>query len=228
VPNTRPTHRLICLTGLAGACAALSLGSCSSSGSGSSSSTVFGANVTRPPATSPAATLPDPAGLASKLAKVDGLTPVPGPNADTGPFDLNSAVRKYHSNDAEARARLTAGGLVGGYASTLQSADGSTTAGVQIYEFRDQPAANDFAEYVKEHAMQGVIDFDLTVSGVPGVTGFVQRQNSSGQSSRGTVGGALFVKGPYLVYAGATSPTGDVSATLQALTRAQFDALPVA
>lgn len=214
--------------GVAGASTTLLLGACTAGDSSSAPSTsAFGANVTRPPATASASTLPDTAGLAAFVPKVGGLTLASGPNVDNGPFDLNVAVRKYNSNDAEARQRLSTDGFAGGYSSSFTS-DGNSVSGVQLYKFRDQTAATDFADYLKEHAMQGVPNFNLDVKGVPGVTGFVQPQVVQGRPGTGTIAGALFVKGPYLAYVGSSSPATDVTAIIQSLAKAQYDSLPAA
>lgn len=215
------------LLGATGAMAlVVTLSGCSGTDSSSSSATTaFGANVTRPPASSPVSTLPDTAGLAAYVPQVGGLSVASGANVDNGPFDLNAAVRKYASNDAEARRRLTEDGFSGGYASTFRG-DGNSAAGVQLYKFKDQAAANDFAEYLKEHAMQGVINFNLSVNGIPDLTGFVQPQVNQGRPTPGSLSGALFVKGPYLAYVGASSPSTDVAGIMQTLTKAQYDALP--
>lgn len=204
---------------------------CSQDSSSSSTTTEFGGNVTRP--TAPVSTVADTAGLARFVPRVEGLTLVPAGGAETGPFDLNGAVLKYNNNDAEARSRLTTGGFAGGYAASFRGAR-DESFGVQLYQFKDQASAQDFADYLKEHAMQGVEAFDVTVPGIPGMVGFVQRQSARGQPGAqggqggqgGSVGGALFVKGPYLAYVGASSQTADVSGILKALTEAQYKSLP--
>ena len=211
---------------------ALVLAACSSSKSlEPSATTAFGSNVTAPPA--PVSTIADTTGLGRFIPVVNGLAPATARGADTGPFDLNQAVVRYHSKDSEARKRLTDGGFTGGFAASF-TGEGGTTAGVQLYELRDQAAASDFASYIKEHAMQGIPNPNLPIAGVPGVVAFVQRQGvqrgaqpQPGQgATQGTIGGALFVKGPYLAYVGVASPSIDVSGTLTALAQAQYGVLP--
>jgi hypothetical protein len=200
----------------------LGLGACSGSGGGSASATsAFGANVTRPAPTP--TTAPDTAGLGRFVPAVGGLTPSTAPTADNGPFNLDTAVVKYAQKDAQARQLLTAGGFVGGYATTFDGPGSSTTA-VQLYQLKDTASAQEFATYLREHAMQGVEAFNVQVNGVPGALGFVQ--SKGGGAGTGTIGGVLFVKGPYLAYIGSSSPGTDVTGFLQSTAQAQYAALP--
>lgn len=194
--------------------------SSSSDSGGATTTTGLFANVTTTVPRSVTTTMPDRAGLAGLVPAVGGLTLSSAPGADNGPFDLDKAVVAYNRKDAEARRRLTDDAFVGGYSSTFSGPEG-TTLGVQLYKFGQPTGATDFAEYLRNQAMQGVTEFNLDVAGVPGSTAFV----TTGQNG-GRVGGVLFVKGPYLAYVGASAPSVDISGPLQQLAKAQYDLLP--
>jgi hypothetical protein len=179
----------------------------------------FGGNVTSVPRTAPIVTVPDNAGLSAFVVNAPGYARAGSPT-DNAPFDATTAVLRFHQNDADARHRLDTG-LAGGYTSRLVGPSGEVV-GVQLYAFGDPSQATDFAEYIEQHAMQGVANFNFSVPAVPGLVGFVIAEGS------GTAGAALFVKGRYLAHIGVTSTKGDVRAPMQTLVKAQYDVLPPA
>ena len=128
------------------------------------------------------------------------LTSVPAeykvqPNdvGDTGPSDLEKAIRDDGADDA--RAVLTRNGFVRGYQRYWTKSDDEEVVAF-LYQFKDNAGAAAYGKRMTEdlaEPQEGITMTPFTVSGIDGATGMT----GHGEAFSGSV--VAFTKGPYLV-----------------------------
>jgi hypothetical protein len=162
--------------------------------------------TTAPPATT-SSTAPPVAANFDDLSRML-LTGVPAgykvqPNdvGDTGPSDLEKAIRDDGGDDA--RAVLTANGFVRGYQRYWSKSDEDEIVAF-LYQFKDNAGAAEYGKRTKADLadlQDGVAVSPFDLPGIEGATGLTAHSDGFSTSM------ALFSKGPYLVQLVVTGTT---------------------
>jgi len=185
--------------------------------------------VTTTTAAAPATTTSTAPALAANFDDLSRLllTTVPAeykiqPNdvGDTGPSDLEKAVRDDGGDDA--RAVLTRNGFVRGYQRYWSKSDDEEVVAF-LYQFRDNAGAADYGKRTTADLAEpqdGVTVSPFELPGIAGATGV------TGHSEGFSTSIAVFTKGPYLVQlvATGTTPAGQVE-MVKSLAADQFGRL---
>ncbi|MFN8053241.1 MAG: hypothetical protein U0Q22_17500 [Acidimicrobiales bacterium] len=151
-----------------------------------------------------------------------GFTMQPDDVGDTGPSDLDKAVRDDGS--ADARATLVGDGFVRGYQRLWATDDGERQIIVFVYQFETSrgAVANTGRTVERLRAGPGVSD-TFTLDGVPGSGGVVGNDEDTAGAS------LVFSVGVYEVQVVANGPVSDSAQSyidaVTPLARAQYDKL---
>ena len=121
-----------------------------------------------------------------------GYTVQPNEVGDTGPSDLEKAVKDDGNGDA--RATLTKDGFVRGYQRLWSKSDDEQVIAF-LYQFNDHAGALDYAKRTTADMAKGEAGITLTPFAVPGIDGAVGMTGHDATFASSIV---LFAKGPYI------------------------------
>ena len=184
---------------LAGLTVVLAAGAACGGGGGTDKSVAEGRIVTTtstaPPTTTTTTPVPASFDDLSRLivtAVPAGYTVQPNNVGDTGPSDLDKAVKD--DGEGDARAVLTRDGFVRGYQRMWAKSDSEFIVAF-LYQFNDHAGAADYAKRWSDAMAKGEAGITLTPFAVPGIDGAV---GLTGQDKTFASSIVMFAKGPYV------------------------------
>lgn len=145
--------------------------------------------------------------LAAKLiAAVPGYVVQPNSLGDTGPSDLDKAVRD--DGRPNAREELTSDHFVVGYQRLFTPPDKGRFVILFLYQFADPAGASKYLQSTAKAALAPLDGATVTPFAVPGIAGATGVQGKSGGT---TFHDVEFVKGNYLVMVETNDEHGDAA-----------------